>query len=244
MNIKETLTDYGLSEKEIALYLAALELGAASITQLSKKAGLKRPTTYLVIDNLLKKGLLIEIPKGKKVHYKPEEPQELIKSLENRKRKIEEILGELQNLYIKSSKRPGVRFYEGKERILKIYEEIFRAKEIWSIFSAESYFKNFSETEDKHLFRILIRNGGIIYGLHEDTKKAREYYKEPYRYGVSKDKFLPRGVKIATEILVYENKTALIAYATLTGVIVEDESISQTLKIMMKLLWECLPGEV
>ena len=37
----------GLSEKAAKVYVATLSLGTASIQQIARKSGLKRPTTYL-----------------------------------------------------------------------------------------------------------------------------------------------------------------------------------------------------
>ena len=42
----------GLTENEAKVYLAALELGETTVIRLAKKAGIKRPTTYLVVDSL------------------------------------------------------------------------------------------------------------------------------------------------------------------------------------------------
>lgn len=237
MDIQEILQEYGLSEKEAKVYLAALSLGAASITELSKKAGLKRPTTYLVIDELLKKHLFIAVPKGKKTYYKSENPEELTKRLEERKRKIEEILPELKSLYTKSSKQPKVRFYEGKDKVYKIYEEIFRAKEIWAMFSVDRFLSIFTDEDNKHFFRILLRKEGIIYDLFEDTKKAREFSQAKYRKGLSEIKFLPKDFKFSTDILVFDNKVALISFENITGVIVEDEDIAKTHKATLQFIW-------
>ncbi|MBI5733705.1 MAG: hypothetical protein HY973_02045 [Candidatus Kerfeldbacteria bacterium] len=53
------LQQFGLTEKESALYLAALELGSAFISDLARKSQLKRPTTYLVVNQLEVMGLFI-----------------------------------------------------------------------------------------------------------------------------------------------------------------------------------------
>jgi len=228
---------YGLTDKETKVYLAALSLGTCSITQLAKKAGLKRPTTYLIIDELLKKDLLITIPSGKITHYKAEAPETLIEKLEENKEKIEEMLPELRSIYQKSLKQPRVRFYEGKDKLLKMYEEAFRSKEIWAIFSYDKYSEVITETENRHIFNILNRQGGIIYDLMENTKKAREYARVKYRTGLSETKLLPSSSKIATDILVFDNKTAMISFDNLIGIIIEDPSIAQIQKQMIQSIW-------
>ncbi|MBU1164393.1 hypothetical protein KKA15_02420 [Patescibacteria group bacterium] len=235
---KETiLQQFGLNDKETNVYLAALTLGTCSITQLSKRAGLKRPTTYLIIEELLKKNLLISIPSGTITHYKAEKPSKLIEYLEEKKEKIKDILPDLESIYQKSSKQPKVRFYEGKDRLTKMYEEVFRSKEIWSMFSFDNYSDVFTEKENRHLFNILNRQGGIIYDLMQESKKAREYAQKKYRTGLSETKFLPRSFKIATDILVFDNKTTMVSLNNLMGVIIEDKDIADTHKTMIQHLW-------
>lgn len=235
------LEEYGLTDKEAKLYLAGLSLGTATITQLAKRASLKRPTAYLVIDELLKKGLLTLVPKGKKANYKAEDPKELINRSEQSKRKIEEILPDLKTIYLGSSKQPGVRFYEGKDKIFKIYEEIFRSKEIWAMFSIDRFLDVFSDEDNKHFFRILAREGGIIYDLLENTKKAQEFSRTKYRFAISETKLLPKKMKLSTDILVAGNKVAIISFKNVSGVIIEDKDIAKMQKASLQFIWDQLP---
>lgn len=241
MDKKEILEQYGLTEKEAKLYLASITLGPASITQVSKKAGLKRPTTYIIIDELLKKNLLAKVPKGKKTYYKPEHPKALKEAIAEKAKQIEQLIPELSSLYEKSSSQPKIRFYEGKEKIYKVNEEIFKAKEIWAVFSPDNFLAVFTEKESEHFFRILIRNGGILYDLLEDTKGGREFAKAKYRFAVSEVRFLPKEIKFATDVLVYENKVALFSFSTVTETIIEDESIANIQRQLLQFIWHQLP---
>ena len=51
-NITETLINLGLNEKQAKVYLALLQLGQAGVTAVAEKAGTKRPTTYLILEEL------------------------------------------------------------------------------------------------------------------------------------------------------------------------------------------------
>ena len=52
MELIEVLNKTGLHEKEAKVYLALLELGTADVSDIAAKAGVKRPTSYLVLDEL------------------------------------------------------------------------------------------------------------------------------------------------------------------------------------------------
>ncbi|MCX5681043.1 MAG: hypothetical protein NT079_01965, partial [Candidatus Omnitrophica bacterium] len=210
-NIQKILEQCGLTKKEADFYIAALSLGTASITSITKKAEVKRPTAYLVIEELLKKNLLVSVPQGKKVFYKAEHPEKFIKKIEENRRKIEEILPELASLYSINTKEPKIRFYEGKEKLFSIYEEIFKAKNINAMISVDRFFSLFTAKDDEHFFRILVRNGGMLKDMFQNTKKAREYAKSKYRFGISKVKILPKTFNFATDILVFDDKVALMS---------------------------------
>lgn len=238
--MQKILEQYGLTKKEADFYLATLSLGTASITAITKKAGLKRPTAYLVIDELLKKQLLINIPQGKKIFYKAEHPEKLIKKLEENKRKIEEILPELISLYSLSSKEPKIRFYEGKEKLFSMYEEIFKAKKIEAMISVDRFLSLFTIKDNEHFFRILTRHGGKLHDMFQDTKKARDFTRYKYRTGVSEVKILPKTFNFATDILVFDNKVALISFENILGIIIEDENIAKTQQQMLSFIWNQL----
>lgn len=240
MDIEANLKECGLNDKEAKIYLSSLSLGISSVTQLAKKAGLKRPTAYLVIDDLLQKQLLVKIPKGKKTFYKAENPEILSQQLENKRNALTQMLPELKNVYLTNLKQPKIRFYEGKENIYKIQEEMCKAKEIWAVFSPEKFLKVFNYKDNEHFFRVLVRHGGILYDMFEDTEKAREFSQAKYRFGISEVKFLPPQIKFATDIWVHEDKLTAISFDNLTAVVIEDESIAKTQKQLLKFIWSHL----
>ncbi len=65
-NLTFTLEKAGLNKRETVLYLALLQMGPSSVLSIAKKADMKRPTAYLVLDDLMQKGLVAEVPKEKK----------------------------------------------------------------------------------------------------------------------------------------------------------------------------------
>jgi predicted transcriptional regulator len=74
MEIVDVLKTAGLDEKEAQVYLGLLELGTASVQLIASKAGLKRPTTYLILDSLQAKGMVSIIPRAKKSSLHGREP--------------------------------------------------------------------------------------------------------------------------------------------------------------------------
>ena len=77
MELQTVIEKIGLSKKQTDIYLALLELSEATITDIARTATMKRPTTYLIINELEMLGLVSSIKKGKKKFYSPAHPRRL-----------------------------------------------------------------------------------------------------------------------------------------------------------------------
>src|ERR1035437_2544603 len=87
LDLQKSLEFIGFSEKEVLVYLALLELGKGTVTQISKKAGISRPTGYHVLSSLESKELVKVSGKEPKQEYVAESPDQieklLLKKIEN-----------------------------------------------------------------------------------------------------------------------------------------------------------------
>jgi len=231
-----------LNSKDATTLLAILEIGPASISDIAKRAKIKRPTVYYLIEELIKKGLVLKVPAGKRVFYKANEPKRILSLLDQKKQSFEKILPQLESLFLTKPNQPKVRFYEGKEGLKNIYEEMLNThKNAYNIFSFDDFLTVFTEKENEHFFQILRSAGGQLYNLIKSTPLAIKSIKnESYRKGITKNKFFPETLKVATTIIVTENKTAMISYKSLAGVIIEDQDIADSQKEFIKFIWETI----
>ena len=131
----DSLKKIGLSDNEAKVYLALLELGGSTAQQVAQKAELKRPTTYVQLEILMKRGLITSFEKGSKTLFRCEDPEHLNQVLEKEKEEqkemaqaLEKVLPELGNLYLSAGERPRVRFFEGIEGIKTAHEEFLKTK--------------------------------------------------------------------------------------------------------------------
>ena len=72
----------------------------------------------------------------------------------------------------------------------------------------------------------------------EDTPINRKF--NDIAKGVMHNKFLPSGVKISADILVFDSMIALISYDKLVGTLIEDKSIAESMKLCLEMVWEKL----
>ncbi|MDP2630609.1 MAG: helix-turn-helix domain-containing protein, partial [Candidatus Uhrbacteria bacterium] len=75
--IQSFLDRIGLSHQEAVLYVTALEMGASSVAQLAKRAGIHRVEAYALTAKLLQRGLARQtLSKGRKL-FEAQHPRQL-----------------------------------------------------------------------------------------------------------------------------------------------------------------------
>lgn len=123
-NIPFILSNFGLSEIESNVYLAALSLGKTNTTQIARKIEHPRAATYFHIRNLREKGLLKESKKGKLLSYTALPPHELANRLDRQVTDLKSLLPQLENLSQIDKETPLIEVMESHKGYFKIYDEI------------------------------------------------------------------------------------------------------------------------
>lgn len=242
------LKNLGLSEKEAIVYLASLELGSSTIQEIARKSQISRSTAYEVIESLMKKGLMIDLTKGKKRYFFAERPERLLslidikqRELEGQKKELKAILPELQELARLSRERPRVKFYEGKEGIKRIQEDILKTKNLGSI-------EELIPLDDAYqLFPPHPRDHRHYMGKKIKVPERMVYTSKrgailPPEKGPIETRFIPiEEFPSHTEIAIYGDKVAFVSFGRrVIGMILESADIANTLKCMFNLLWKVL----
>jgi sugar-specific transcriptional regulator TrmB len=119
------LQKIGLSDKQALVYSTLLGMGEAKMTDLARQANLKRPTVYLIIDELDLLGLISTVTKGKRKMYSAVHPKRIGELLDFRKNQFQELLPEMLAMYGTAGGKPKVQMLEGIEGVKQAYREAF-----------------------------------------------------------------------------------------------------------------------
>lgn len=242
------LKKIGLSDKEIKIYLKLLENGASSVRTLAESAGLNRGTTYDILKSLQEAGLASFYHQDTKQKFVAEEPEKLLKLIQNKeqeisdaKEKINELIPELKSLQGKDSQQPVTKYYEGRLGVKFILDDILSTmkqnkKSEYYVYSAEGVredvyeaYPDFNKKRIKNKIiakTISLSTGGNTYGL--DQRKWLQSTKQSENM---------------TYILIYSGKCAFISRDTRknpVGVIIENQMIYETQRIIFLQLWGLL----
>lgn len=239
MPIEQALEQWGLSPKEIKVYLAGLELGAVPVQDLAKETGIERTNVYSIVEGLIHQGLFTETEKAGKKYFVAESPEKLILKLKDREKEIESVLPELKSIYNLSPQKPKVRFYEGAEGIKTVMEDVLATGEnyiaCWSVIDktriiGEQYSNDYIDQRVKK--KIFAR---LILDRNPKTEKWQKEGKECLR----EVKFMPREFSFSSNIYIYGDKVALFSLKKdILAIIIENKEISEFLKIFLNFMWE------
>lgn len=129
---KEILEEIGLSPNEAKIYEALLNLGIASVPQISAQTGVHKRNIYDTIPRLLKKGLIYNIADTKENKYGLVEPNKLRDLIWEKDSKLKSILPSIQTQFKKHTTKEAVYIYKGTEGfknylrdILKVGEDVY-----------------------------------------------------------------------------------------------------------------------
>ncbi len=244
ITIEKALEKTGLTQKETKVYLATLELGETNISRIAKKSGVKRVTTYWVIDSLKEKELISSSKRGNINIFIAEDPRKIEERIDESKRDMESVMPELLSFANLIDKKPKIKYFEGKNGIKEVYKDNLRYpnQEILAWFDesalstvGEDYFIN--EYIPKRIAKKI-----WVRAIMPKSEKMTDWQKKDIAQ-LRKSKFASENLlKLNVEISIYgTNKVGLMPYAEEIGIIIESQKIHDSLKSIFETMWAILP---
>lgn len=238
---ESALKGFGLNPNQTKIYLAALELGSASVYKISQKASLPRSTAYEILEHLQALGLVTKIEKKNIITYNAEDPKKMVQTAFQRAELLQDALPELRALFSGAEEKPSVRSYTGTSGLKVIYEELIdEANEITGFGTVDDarltlndYFKRFvtRRVKKKMPVRVIVRDGKVAQEfLRKDSQEIRN------------TKILPAELDIHGFYYIWKDKVALISFQKdLHALIIRNQAIASLIKISFDVMWESLP---
>lgn len=241
LELQKSLEKLGLTEKEAVIYLAALEMDRFSVLSLAKKTGVKRPTCYLVLDDLIKRGLISTFPKAKKVLYVAEHPNTLLKQSMDSYTLAKQLMPELQNLISVNSDKPELKVFVGQAGMQNIFNDFLEntpGKEIYYIASVAEMITAVGEE-----FLTTWVNKRIKLGIKTISIRMKSTERSEDLFSGTDSKlrnirYAPDSFYVPYSIHIYGKKVAFVSTKKdLFGFIVESADLAQSMKALFDVVW-------
>ncbi len=240
MNYIDKLKALDLNEKEATLYLKGLEMGEFTISSIAQATNIKRPTCYLVIEELLKKGLITLIPRGRKNLYRIAPPEVLLETIHKKASLAQTILPFLQNIQVKKNSTPTIHFYRGHRGIETIYNDVLKSKPGTTLYSI---------TPVNQLLNVVGSDFFYDWVKKRAARKIQSKTILPVKDKSTKGffdpealrevRFLPEPFVMNTTMGIYGNKVAFFSSTKDNfSFIVTSEEFAETMKDMFNFLWQ------
>lgn len=249
------LMNVGLTEKEATIYEVLLSCGMATASEIMEASGLKRGITYAVLYSLEKKKLITSFEKESKTCFQVEPPNRLMDLVEERKQQVEimensmkHVIKDLTSQYKLAVGKPTVQYFEGKEGLQKVFENIFSQKgaQVYGCANLRIVEQAVPTYIEKDIVPTRLKNDVTSYAIFNDETIARTLAsknQEQKRETIFVDE---QQYPMPAEIDVYEDKIAMLSFdkGEFIGLIIENKSLAETLRSVFKLAFSTTDAKV
>jgi sugar-specific transcriptional regulator TrmB len=246
MDLLKNLTKIGLEENQAKVYLSCLQLGNSPVLNIAKESRLKRPTVYLILDNLKSLGLVSEVKKGKKTLYRAEPPDNLITDLADRLNLAKNSLPALKAIHNVDLEKPNIKIAEGVNGVRSIYNGIFgylnhHPNEELLIFGAlKDAVENFQTSVIDYFYETMSNSKNSIREIGNDDTETRQYYRKSNHLNPRHDIRLIRdeGIFDQTDNMIYGNTLVIFSVKKeIFAITIESKSIVTTYRTLFNMAW-------
>ncbi|MFA6023364.1 MAG: helix-turn-helix domain-containing protein [Candidatus Pacearchaeota archaeon] len=237
----EILKKIGLSEGEIKIYNALLEIGVTSINNIHEKVGIDRRNIYDILNKLIERGLVSYIEENGKRVFKISNPDKILSYIEEKKSSLDEVKSEvekiipsMQDIFKSKKQELFAEIFKGAEGLKAVWDDLLNYDSIYWIGSGlyvpdrfPAYWKEWNQRRIKrkvgsyHLFRY---------------EKRKEVNKKLF----TTCKFLPLEFSgNPTVTVVYGDKVAqMILGENISVFVIESKELAENYKKYHKFLWD------
>ncbi len=243
MEIKRTLIQYGLSEKEVDIYLFLLSNRDVPVYEIARQTRIPRTSVYNILEELEAQRIVSSWKKNGVKHYSPENPDRLNDILKQKQDILLKILPDIKNLYSHESVTPSTRVYIGKEGVKHVFNNILEKIRVYKhrnlyVFSdfnlTEQLPKFFSDWRKKknatQAFTHLIVPPG--------TPRTPDYTSNEYR----ETRMMPDEFPFEGSIDICGSHIAFFSFkkGELYSITIDSEIIANMLTLWFKYTWKTL----
>jgi sugar-specific transcriptional regulator TrmB len=237
MNLEETLVKVGLEEKEAKIYIALLDLGSEKVHEIAKKAGIKRPTAYVILEQLYAKNFVVKTHHEKRAFYSAEKPDVILRSLKEKEELLGQALPLLHARMATSKTKPRIRIYEGKGGVEKVYDEIYASPSVCFFGALKNLSDEFVGHTDK--LKEIIRSKSInVRDLVTQDPKDLDFGFAALGRNYEA-RVVPKEFDLYTDGAIYGDQVAILSIKKeLFAVVIESREVADTFRSLFELAWK------
>ena len=237
------LKEYGFNDKEAKVYLALLQSGRATVMDIANRAQIKRPTAYIILDDLMRRGFIDLLPHKGKTSYIAKSPKILLSYLEKKESLAQNYIPQLMAMFSEQKEKPKVMYFEGEEASKKVFDDsIEEGKDVMALFGVKEMFGTVGDKFTRDYVNSRIKNEIKAKVIVPESEEALEYKKRD-KNEMRETRFIDsKKFPFKGEVMIYGNKVVIISLngPDSFGLIIQNDQFSQTMKSVFTFMWENL----
>lgn len=241
------LGEIGLTKNEIKVYLALNKLGLSTIGPIVGKAQITNSKIYIILEKLIKKGLVSHVVVNGKKRFKTADSHRLLDYLDEKKKKIEEerleILKILPTLLMEQkedSNKREVEVFEGfngiktvRERTLQLLKKNDELLVLGASRFSTSQFEYYWENYHK---RRIVKGIKCRYLMYEETRGKEGKKRE--KWELTKVRYIQNPPADPIRVDVYHDYVDIAIDAITPFVIsIKSKEVNGSFKKYFEMLW-------
>ncbi|MFC1697206.1 TrmB family transcriptional regulator [Nanoarchaeota archaeon] len=234
------LEDLGLTNAEIKVYITLLELGSNTAGPIIEKSGLQNSVVHRALITLIDKGLINYVLEGKKKLYQATDPKFFYDFIDDKKKRFDQILPELQAKQNFAKSDVSATIYKGKKGINVVYNLLVnsKAKEYLTFGGGEQCLNLMGDYWWSNIHRKRIANKIPARQVWDTTVK--KFLKHKFmQTKMTKIKFISKGFAHFQEIAIVGDYVAISIFTENSySVLIRDPIVAKGYKIYFELLWK------
>lgn len=205
MAYESVLEELGLSPNESKIYENLLSLSSSSIEQIAIKSKVHRRNIYDILAKLLEKGLISESFITNRKEYRAIHPTRLLDLLDEKQRKLNSILPDLEKRFNRYEEQESAYMYKGINGFKQYLNDIIEVGETVYFIGAKAFWfdprlKHFIQKFDHERKRKGIKFLHIFdYEVKERNPEILNFVGKPY-------KFLPKEYSSQTSVDIFGDR--------------------------------------
>lgn len=237
-DLVQLLESAGFTEKEAGVYLALLELGQGTVTEIAKITKLKRSIIYVILEGLIKRGYASELPQRKINTYQATDPTAILHQLRGVTKNFSEMLPMLRTLGSAGKSRPKITYHETTAGIWKIYEDMTVTDDVFFISSYERINVHFPNAIEKWIKDYDKKNHPIGNRHLVPNEKYEKEIGEKLLKAGERVRVLDELRDIKMDFTIYANKLAITSLEENPFIVViESEELVKSMKPLFEIAW-------
>ena len=174
--MEKLLAKIGFDAKESAIYLTLLEHGPRTASFIAKKTEINRSSIYYLVDDLVKRKIIIESERNNVIHFSACPPADLLGYIDAQREHLKSLKTELSDALPEfeamehhlDGGKPSFSYFQGKKEVRALFRKTLdnKRQKLWAITDSSElydhlghdYFEKYTQERiDKEILLKLIR---------------------------------------------------------------------------------------